>query len=557
LGLIDDIADRYVDDHAALDPITATGAGISGHDHEMPDLSPEGYSARADLDRRTLAELSRADAADAREQVAKDAMIERLALRVELYDAGEVTGELNVLASPVQAVRQAFDLMPTGDVEAVAAYAARMAAVPEAYEGYRRGLLTAAADGHVAALRQVRAAADQCATWSGGTGEDFYGALATRLAADDTVPETLRTELHRAAGLARAATAELGEFLRSELTPLARTREAAGREAYALHSRYFLGAHVDLDETYAWGWSELGRLRDDMTRVAGEIVPGGTVADAIAALDADPSRKIAGKEKFRDWMQRLGEDTIARLHGVHFDIPEPARRLEARIAPTTDGVIYYTAPSEDFTRPGRMWWSVPAGIDEFSTWREVTTVFHEGVPGHHLQVAQAVYRADRLNRWQRLLCWVSGHGEGWALYAERLMADLGYLDDPGERLGMLDAQLFRAARVIVDIGMHLELRIPDGVGFHDGEVWTPELGFEFMRANCAMPDEFLRFELNRYLGWPGQAPSYKVGERIWLAARDEARARHGAAFDLKQFHRDALDLGSLGLDPLREALARL
>ena len=137
------------------------------------------------------------------------------------------------------------------------------------------------------------------------------------------------------------------------------------------------------------------------------------------------------------------------------------------------------------------------------------------------------------------------------------MDELGYLDDPADRLGMLDAQALRAARVIVDIGMHLELDDPRGqpprlgAASTPGETWTPELGLEFMRPHCRMDDETLRFEVNRYLGWPGQAPSYKVGERLWLEARADAQARQGADFDLKAFHRAALDLGSLGLDPLR------
>jgi len=283
------------------------------------------------------------------------------------------------------------------------------------------------------------------------------------------------------------------------------------------------------------------------------------VADAIAALNADPARRIAGKEAFRDWMQELADRTITAMHGTHFDIPEQVRRIECCLAPTSDGGVYYTGPSEDFARPGRMWWAVPAGVDSFATWQEVTTVFHEGVPGHHLQIAQTVVRAELLNRWRRLLAWCSGHGEGWALYAERLMDELGYLDDPGEKLGMLDGQALRAARVVVDIGMHLELEIPAGnpFGFHPGERWTPELGWEFMRAHCSIGDEQLRYELNRYLGWPGQAPSYKVGERIWLQARADAQARLGSAFDLRTFPREALNLGSLGLDPLRAALARL
>jgi uncharacterized protein (DUF885 family) len=332
-----------------------------------------------------------------------------------------------------------------------------------------------------------------------------------------------------------------------------------GRDEYRLASRYFLGAEIDLDETYAWGWEELKRIADDLDATAGRILDGADRAAAVEHLESDPSRRISGREAFRDWMQELADRAISDLSGTHFDIPEPIRRIECMLAPTNDGGIYYTGPSEDFTRPGRMWWSVPDGIEDFHPWREVTTVYHEGVPGHHLQVAQTALRNDVLNRWQRLMCWVSGHGEGWALYAERLMDDLGYLDDPADRLGMLDAQALRAARVIVDIGMHLELEIPEDnpFGFHPGERWTPDLGFEFMREHSAMEDSFITFEVNRYLGWPGQAPSYKVGERIWLDARAQAQARAGADFDLATFHRDALDLGALGLAPLQQALARL
>jgi uncharacterized protein (DUF885 family) len=405
--------------------------------------------------------------------------------------------------------------------------------------------------------------ARQCDTWTDPHGDNFVLGLVDRLTAENPVlagDGTLGAELRRGAAAATAATAEFAGFLRAELVPRGREKQAAGRERYAHASQYFLGARVDLDETYAWGFEELARLEGEMRAVAARIVsPGATIDEAVAALDADPARRIQGKEAFRGWMQTLADKAIGELHGTHFDIPEQVRRIECCLAPTSDGSIYYTGPSEDFSRPGRMWWAVPQGMTEFSTWREVTTVYHEGVPGHHLQVGQTQVRADLLNRWQRLLCWCSGHGEGWALYAERLMDELGYLEDPGDRLGMLDGQALRAARVIVDIGMHLELEIPrdNPFGFHPGRRWTPELGWEFLRAHCRVPDDILRFELNRYLGWPGQAPSYKVGERIWLRARDEARARKGADFDLRSFHRDALNLGSIGLDPLRAALARL
>ena len=124
-------------------------------------------------------------------------------------------------------------------------------------------------------------------------------------------------------------------------------------------------------------------------------------------------------------------------------------------------------------------------------------------------------------------------------------------------LGMLDSQLFRAARVIVDIGMHLELGIPSGTGFHEGERWTPQLGLDFLLERTVSDPVHCRDEIDRYLGWPGQAPSYKIGERVWLAGRDAARQRHGDDFDLKAFHTAALRMGGMGLDPLAEQLALL
>lgn len=557
---INDLADRYVDELAALHPIAATYLGIEGYDHLLPDLSPDGYAAVADHDRRTRAELDAAEPATEAERVAKEAMLERLDLGLERYGAGEDTSQISVVTSGLHEVRSIFDLMPLAGEQAAANIAARLQAVPEALRRYRETLLTEAARGRVAARHQMLEVAKQCDAWTDPDGDDFWPGLARRVVAASQLPGSLAASLEAGAAAARDATGDFAQFLRQELAPLGRDSQAAGRERYQLASRYFLGATVDLDETYAWGFAELYRLEEEMRAVAARIAgEGASIDDAVAVLDAEPARQIKGKEAFRDWMQRLAEETIAALHGRHFDVPEPVRRIECCIAPTSDGAIYYTGPSEDFSRPGRMWWAVPQGIDSFSTWQEVTTVYHEGVPGHHLQIAQTAYRSDVLNRWQRLLAGCSGHAEGWALYAERLMDELGFLSDPGEKLGMLDGQALRAARVIVDIGMHLELPVPadNPFGFHPGETWTPELGWEFLRAHCRMPDENLRFELNRYLGWPGQAPSYKVGERIWLQARAEVRARKGAEFDLRAFHRAALDLGGLGLDPLRAALSRL
>ncbi|MCK2215443.1 DUF885 domain-containing protein [Actinomadura sp. ATCC 31491] len=552
---VHDICDSYVDEYARLDPIAATEAGVAGHDDRLPDLSPAGHEARADLAARSLARMAAARPADDGERVARAVFAERVGLAAETQAAGLPAASLNVVASPVQGVRQVFDLMPTATAADWAAIARRLAAVPAALSGYRTALLASAGKGVVSALRQVLRAAEQCESWSGGR-EPFFAALVRQAGGVPGVGDALRADLDAGARAASAAYAELAVFLRRELAPYAPAEDAVGPDVYALHARAFLGAELDLREAYAWGWEEFARVEAERGRLARRISGGAGLAEAAAVLDADPRHRVRGAEAFRDWMRELSERALTGLRGTHFDIPEELMRLECRIAPPGGGAgAYYVGPSEDFSRPGQMWWSLPPGAEEHPTWREASTVYHEGVPGHHLQIGTAV-ATPGLNRFQRLLCFVDGHGEGWALYAEGLMREFGYLDD-AHLLGMLGKSLFRAARVVLDLGLHLKLEIPAGAGFHEGERWTPELGLEFLRDRVLLEPGRARDELERYLGWPGQAPAYKLGERLWLSLREEARARRGAAFDLKEFHMGALRSGPAGLGTLREVLAAL
>ncbi|MFJ4232511.1 DUF885 domain-containing protein [Cellulosimicrobium cellulans] len=557
---IDAVAEAYVTRIAELDPIAATAMGLSGYDHLVSDLSPAGHDARADADRAVLRELEGLEPVDDVDRVTLAAMRERIGLQLELHEAGEPLASLNNIASPVQELRDVFDIMPTGTVEAWENIASRLNALPTAIDGYMASLTEAASRGNVAAIRQVRIGVQQSRELADAKSSFFTtfvaGPEAEAVLDDSSACSLVRKELEHGAAAAREAYGRLADFLETTLAPQAPEQDAVGRERYALFSRTFLGAEVDLDETYAWGLEELARVVAEQEEIAARIAgPGATVEDAVAALDADPTRTLHGTDALKSWMQETSDAAITALNGVHFDIPTPVLDLECMIAPTQTGGIYYTPPSDDFSRPGRMWWSVPSDVTEFNTWREKTTVYHEGVPGHHLQCGQAVYARATLNTWRRLACWVSGHGEGWALYAERLMADLGFLDDDGDRLGMLDAQRMRAARVVLDIGVHLGLPAPEQWG---GGTWDADKALTFLRANVNMPDSFVRFELDRYLGWPGQAPSYKVGQRLWEATRDDARAAataRGEAFDAKAFHARALNLGSVGLDVLRDALS--
>jgi uncharacterized protein (DUF885 family) len=546
---IDRIADDWVDTAARLSPTLATYIGRFEHNDRFGDFSPAGTEELADEARATLAALEAATPADAADEVTKLDLARELRLELELIDARAPLRDLNVIASPSQDIRSVFDLMPTATTDDWAVIARRLSAVPAAIDGYVATLRQGIAEGVTPARRQVAEVATQIARYTGSDGffETFIAGAAPE---DGTIPESLARDLSTGSSAAREAYDRLASFLTDELAARATEQDAVGRELYALHSRRFLGATVDLDETYEWGLEELARMVAEQEGIAGEILSGATVEEAVAHLESDPSRKLHGTDALQRWMQETSDRAVAELGRTHFDIAEPVRRLECLIAPTNEGGIYYSGPTDDFSRPGRMWWSVPEGVDEFDTWRELTTVYHEGVPGHHLQIGQAVYNRAELNTWRRLLAGTSGHAEGWALYAERLMQELGYLDDPADRLGMLDGQRMRAARVVLDLGVHLQKPRPDGEG-----AWDADYALAFMRRNVNMSDEFVRFEVNRYLGWPGQAPSYKIGQRIWEQLRDDYREAKGSDFSMKEFHRRALDLGGVGLDTLRIALA--
>ncbi|TVU60608.1 DUF885 domain-containing protein [Paenarthrobacter nitroguajacolicus] len=545
---IDAVADAYTEKLIELNPSFATTLGLPGHETEYQDYSPAGAEAHAEATRLALDALAGLEPSDDVDAVTLDAMRERLGLELEIHESGWDAADLNNIASPAQDIRAIFDLMPTDTVEHWEHLAGRAANVPGAVEGYIESLRSAADAGKVAAARQVRIVIEQTGRYAAEDG--FFAKMAANAAIDASpLPAEVQDKLDAGTAAARSAYSALGDFLRDELLPLAPEKDAVGRERYALASRSFVGAEVDLEETYTRGVQELERLIGEQEKIANQIKPGASIEEAKSILNNDPARQIKGTDALKAWMQELSDRAVSELADVHFDIPDVMRTLECMIAPTDEGGIYYTGPSDDFSRPGRMWWSVPAGEDTFTTWSETTTVFHEGVPGHHLQVATATYRRELLNNWRRNVCWVSGHGEGWALYAEQLMLELGYLKDPGDHMGMLDGQRMRAARVVFDIGVHLELPVPERWGTG---TWTPEKGFDFLKSNLDISEGQLQFEFTRYLGWPGQAPSYKVGQRLWEQIRAELEGRDG--FDLKSFHSKALNIGSVGLDVLRRAL---
>ncbi|MFB7179135.1 DUF885 domain-containing protein [Streptomyces sp. NPDC056257] len=557
------VADAYVDALIALDPITGTYLGVAASSTKLPDFSPAGRAAVAELARDTLARLEAAEAlpgaeADAERRCAR-LLRERLTAELAVHEADEHLCAVSNIHGPAHEVREVFTLTPSDTEEDWAAIAERLRAVPAAFAGYRESLGLGLERGLYGGPRATTTMIGQLGAWAGeagGTGEGGEGGAFFQEFVS-AGPDALRAELDAAAAGATAAVVELRDWLSAVYAPAVQDKpDTVGRERYARWSRYFNGTDLDLDEAYAYGWAEYHRLLAEMKTEAAKILPGVGPWQALKHLD-EHGTHIEGVDEVQAWLQGLMDEAIENLDGTHFELAERVRKVESRIAPPGGPAApYYSSPSEDFSRPGRTW--LPTmGQTRFPVYDLVSTWYHEGVPGHHLQLAQWTHVADQLSRYQATVGWVSANCEGWALYAERLMDELGYLKDAEQRLGYLDCQMMRAARVIVDIGMHVGLRIPDDSPFHPGEDWTVDLAQEFFGLHSGRPADFIESELTRYLSMPGQAIGYKLGERAWLLGRENARAAHGASFDLKAWHMAALSQGSLGLDDLVDELSKL
>ncbi len=543
-------ADRFVDELAELSPMASTYLGIPGRDHLWDDLSPDGHAARADLDRRYRDAFAAAlDHPDPIQRHAARVMVDHLTLQLDAFEHGDHLDALRHLASPFGQVRGIFDVMARDDAAAWEAITRRLATIDQPLAGYRATLEEGRRRKKVAAVRQVRSVAHQARVAASDE-----GAFAL-LAADAERRGFATAALADAVAHARAAVADFADYLEGEYLADAVETDGVGEERYLREAERFLGMRLDPQEAYDWGWEEIDRLLGELRRVAAEILPGASVREVVEVLETDPDRAASNPDEFVAFVERIEKQAVEDLAGVHFDVADEIRRVTVNLSPPGSPLgAHYLPPSEDFTRPGGVWYAL-ADPHHIALYQEVSTAYHEGFPGHHLQIGTVMVNRDRLSRAHRLLVWYSGYGEGWALYAERLMDELGYLREPEYRLGMLASHLFRAARVVVDIGLHLGLRIPAGAPLFVGDRWDFDRAVRFMSEVGMQSEAVADSEVKRYLGWPGQAISYKLGEREILRLREERAAREGSAFDLKAFHTSVLSWGEVRLDHLREIVS--
>ncbi|WP_223692932.1 DUF885 domain-containing protein [Leifsonia poae] len=559
MSAVRELADRYLAVLAQHEPAAAQALGRAASDR-LGDFSADWAVEKRALQETTLAAVDATDpgSLEGVDRNLHAAFRERLASDIALFDTGFTPRLLAPLATPVHEIREAFDdLVVTADSRGDEAIA-RLARVPEALEQLRGRLEWARAEGGrggfsgtgVAARRQVVEVADQIAAWIDPERVDYFPSIP-----GDGLDPRRRDALTAAADDATGAFAAFERYLRDELAPLAPERDAVGEQVYAETARSFLGTALDLDEVYAYGWSELERLVGRSRALAAEIL--GTaarhtpddVAAAAVALDADDRYALRGTDETTRWLRDRLAATIEAVDGVAFDLPSSVWEVDCVVPTAASGVVYYTPGAPDGSSRSKIVWTLPTGAHSIGSWHEVTSFHHEGVPGHHLE--HTINRANpRLHPWQRYLCEIHGYAEGWAHYSEELSDELGLIRDPAERFGMVLGQIWRAVRIVADIGLHTGRPLPEN-GFTAGQVWTTELARTLLVELARVDPVTARFEVDRYLGWPGQALAFKVGAKLWTEAR-AAAARRGTG--LKEFHSRALSFGPMGLAPLNDLL---
>ena len=313
-----------------------------------------------------------------------------------------------------------------------------------------------------------------------------------------------------------------------------------GKAYYAAQLRQFTTTDLSAAEIHALGLQEVARIQKQMRRIMGDVGFPGDLRAFFEFVRRDerfyyPDTQ-AGRQRFMDDTHRYLERVNTKLpeyFGILPKAPLEVRRVEA-FRELDGAAAFYEQGTADGSRPG-VYYMHLSDMRANNLTDLQTTAYHEGNPGHHMQVSIAQEREDlplfRANVWH------SGYGEGWALYAEQLAWEMGVYDDPYYDFGRLTAEIFRAIRLVVDTGIH-------ALG------WSEEAAVQYMLENSAIPETTVRSEVRRYIVWPGQATSYKIGMLALLELRSYARAMLGDDFDIRHFHDRVLGGGSLPLSIL-------
>jgi uncharacterized protein (DUF885 family) len=536
------LADLYVEEMLKRSPETCTMVGDHSQDHLLDDYSYPAIKKELEFCNSYLEKFQAVELQNAQDELAIKLIISDLNSTINSLTSNHEMLAYGVFNSPMNELRELFDFMEYQNQEDYQKLLSRLNLLPETLTAWLRSLVTFQGKGVVNSKRNVKELIRQALTI-------FENKSYTTFVVENlknykgVLEENLPQELKDAATHADLLHYFLAVSIEDELLTDARETDGVGQEAYQLFAQDYTYPEIDLDELYQYGVKEVASITKRMHEVASSILPNySSLSEVTEYLNNHPNYKIVGKVNLVAKLRAFTDDAISALNGVEFDIPTEILNVDILLnEDSLDASPYYTPPSEDLSRNGATWFPT-MGRDEFTIWDQLSTWYHEGVPGHHLQCGTQAIQGDKLTRYQRIVAWHSGYGEGWALYSERLMDELGFYVDPGYMFGYLQAQMLRAARIVIDLSLHTKK--------YDNSIqeWNFDTAVNFLKEVALLDQQYAISEVNRYLSAPGQAISYKVGERVWLELRNLYLSTLGDQADLKSFHAYALSLGSLPLD---------
>jgi uncharacterized protein (DUF885 family) len=548
------LAEEYFEGWLRDHPFDATVYGVPGFGAAVPDPSREADRARheelgrllgrlVEIDPETLGEADRITVSTLNRRLADD----RAELTGALSEVGVSASVSGLLSGTLVGVGSAA----LSDASRAEDYLARLAELGGYFDGWTQRYRQAAADGRYPTLLGVRQAVRQL--------DDL---LARDIAGDPFARPALPSDVDEARwrgraeslirGVIRPSLARMRMALADEIGPRGRDEERVGIRHVPDGEHGYLaavGAHTTTtmtpEEIHQLGMDIIAGLRVEFAELGDKVLGTSDVDKVVARLRGDRGLRFTGGEQ----IVRIVTGALNRATEV---LPDCLRADDvARVGPcevhvmseleAEGGVLgYYLPPASDGSRAGRHAVNTLRPATRLRFEYEVLA-FHESVPGHHVQIAlgQAQQNLPRFRRFGQF----TAHVEGWALYAERLAGELGLYTSNEMRLGVVSFDAWRAARLVVDTGMH-----------HYG--WSRTRAIEFMLANTALSEANIEREVDRYIAWPGQALAYMIGRRRIETLRSDARRVLGGGFDIGEFHHRILSSGAVPLDTLTEIVER-
>ena len=542
---VNDLADRFWNGVLERDPLWATLLGDERFNDRWPDLGADGRAAEEAAYRTVLAEAKAipGDGLDPEQVITRDLLVLVAKNHLESLAQKQYQLAIDHMSGPQVWPAEVAQYQPADSPERLDLLLRRYAAYPAMIEQYISTLAEGVDDGRTAAAVPVRRAIEQIERMLATPAADAPAATMVQAAEDDQPRIVAAVEDDIYVGLRR-----LRDYLAEEYEPHARQQPGlsatpGGDEAYRLAIRMQTTVDTTAEEVHAFGLADLETIeaeKDEIARRLGHAdrhaLREALAKDAANHTD-DPATLVRLAQEQTDRAYAVAPRYFGRLPSANCIVKAVESYREVESPPA-----FYMPPSVDGARQGQYYINTYQPMER-QLHKIAAITFHEATPGHHFQIAIEM-ELDGLPAFRTLGARMAGvaYVEGWGLYCERLADEMGLYGSDEERLGMLDAQSFRAARLVVDSGLH-------------AMNWTREQAIDFMHERGSLPPVDAAIEVDRYTIWPGQALSYKLGQREIERARAEVSAAMGERFDLRAFHDQVLAHGSLPLATLRREIA--